>query len=86
MLQRPSGATDRERGHALLVGAQGLGDGAHGGTVVAVLHVAEALLCLGELLQAVEPEVEVLRGHAGSQALVEVAGQVVAALQTGGQG
>ena len=44
--------------------------------------MAEALLRLGELLQAVEPEVEVLRGHARAQALVEVAGQVVAALRT----
>lgn len=35
---------------ALLVGAQGLGDGAQGSAVVSILHATEALLCLGELL------------------------------------
>lgn len=72
--------TDREGGDALLVGTQGLGDGAQGAAVVAVLHVTQALLRLGELLQAVEPEVEVLRCHAGPQTLVELAGELVTSL------
>lgn len=64
-----------------MVGAQGLGDGAHGSAVVSVLHVTQALLCLGKLLQAVQPEVEVLRRHAGPQTLVQLAGELVASLR-----
>ena len=73
--------THCEGSDALLVGAEGLGDGAHGPAVVSVLHVTQALLRLGELLQAVQPEVEVLRGHTGPQTLVELAGELVASLQ-----
>lgn len=73
--------TDREGGDALLVGAQGVGDGAHGAAVVAVSHATQALLRLRELLQAVEPEVEVLGCHAGPQALVQLTGELVAALR-----
>lgn len=65
-----------------MVGAQGLGDGGHGSAVVAVLHVAQALLRLGKLFQAVQPEVEVLRRHAGPQTLVQLAGELVAPLQS----
>lgn len=79
--QASAPGTDREGGDALLVGAQGVGDGAHGAAVVAVGHAAQALLRLRELLQAVEPEVEVLRRHAGAQALVQLAGELVAALR-----
>lgn len=73
--------TDREGSNALLVGAQGLGDGAHSSAVVSVCHEAEALLRLGKLSQAVQPEVEVLRCHACSQTLVQLTGEFMAALQ-----
>lgn len=58
--------TDREGSDALLVGAQGLCDGAHGSAVVSICHKTQALLCLGKLSQAVQPEVEVLRSNTGS--------------------
>lgn len=74
-------STDCEGSDALLVGAQGLGDGAHGSAVVSVCHKTQALLRLGKLSQAVQPEVEVLRCHAGSQTLVQLAGEFVAPLQ-----
>ncbi|TNN76149.1 hypothetical protein EYF80_013680 [Liparis tanakae] len=60
----------------------GLGDGAHGAAVVSVLHGTEAPLGLGKLLQAVQPEVEVLRCHAGPEALVQLTGEVVASLHS----
>lgn len=74
--------TDREGSDALLVRAQGLGDGAHGSAVVSVLHVTQALLGLRKLLQAIQPEVEVLRCYAGAQTLVQLARELMAALQT----
>lgn len=64
-----------------MVGAQGLCDGAHGATVVALLHVTQELLCLGELLQAVQPEVEMLRRHTGPETLVKLARELMTALQ-----
>lgn len=64
-----------------MVGAQGLGDVAHGSTVVSIRHVTQALLSLGKLFQAVQPEVEVLGGHTGAQTLVQFTGEVVAPLQ-----
>lgn len=73
--------TDCEGSDALLVGAQGLGDGAHGSAVVSICHVAQALLRLGKLSQAVQPEVEVLGRHARPQTLVQFTGEFVAALQ-----
>lgn len=73
--------TDCEGSDALLVGAQGLGDGAHGSAVVSIRHVAQALLRLGELSQAVQPEVEVLGCHTGPQTLVQFTGEFMAALQ-----
>lgn len=64
-----------------MVGAQGLCDGAHGSAVVPVFYVTQALLSLGELLQAAQPEVEVLRGHTSPHTLVQLAGELVASLQ-----
>lgn len=75
-------STDREGSDALLVGAQGLGDGAHGSAVVSICHQTQALLCLGKLSQAVQPEVEVLRCHPGSQTLVQFTGELMTTLQS----
>lgn len=73
--------TDCKGGDALLVRAQSLSDGAHGATVVSVLHVTQALLSLRKLLQAVQPEVEVLWCHTSPQTLVQLAGELMASLQ-----
>lgn len=73
---------DREGSDALLVGAQGLGDGAHSSAVVSIGHQAQALLCLRKLSQAVQPEVEVLRRHTCAQTLVQLTGEFMAALHS----
>lgn len=43
--------------------------------------MTQALLCLGKLFQAVQPEVEVLGRHTGPQTLVQFTGELMAALQ-----
>lgn len=47
--------------------------------------MAQTLLGLRELLQTVQPEVEVLRGHSGPKTLVQLTGKLVAALKSDGQ-
>lgn len=64
-----------------MVGAKSFGDGTHGSAVVSILHVSEALLSLGKILQAVQPEVEVFGCHTRPQTLVQLAGKLVAPLQ-----
>lgn len=51
---------DRQRGDSFVVGLEGFGDAGERGAVAVLLQACQALLGVGELLQAVQPEVEVL--------------------------
>lgn len=73
---------NHERRDSLLVGFECFRDGAHGRAVVSIWKPTEALLGLRELHQTVQPEVEVLWGHAGAKALVQLPGKIMAALWT----
>lgn len=73
---------NRERCDSLLVGFECFRDGAHGCAVVSIWKPTEALLGLRELHQTVQPEVEVFRGDAGTKALVQLPGKIMAALWT----
>lgn len=73
---------NRKRRDSLLVGFECFRDGAHGCAVVSIWKPTEALLGLRELHQTVQPEVEVFWGNAGTKALVQLPGKIVAALWT----
>lgn len=75
--------SDREGSEAFLVRYEGIGDGTDGCTVVSIGQAGQAVLGLGELHQRIQPEVEVLRGNACAQILVQLTGELVAALQQG---
>lgn len=85
MLQHPETPpaelrADRQWRYSFVVGSQGFGDAGERGAVAVLLQACQALLCMGELLQAVQPEVEMLWSHLSQQALVQLSGHVMVAL------